>query len=183
MDLAHLIAFGESALQAADPGGWAKAPPEVKALLGQLTGAGEVDYGKGGFVLRAGVTDPRAARRTLARFKKLRPLPGGFYTSTAAGRPIRLGIVGSRFVLGQASPAALRAFADQPATPIAGAAGPLGFRVSLGQVISLVLAARHTNLGSAGSLIGQALSVFGDIVGYATNDPSGLRGTVTLPLH
>ena len=118
---------------------------------------------------------------TLAKFKNLRPIGGGFYQSKKSAKPVRIGIADDRLVLGSATPAVLRAFAAASASPISGAAGPLAERVTPTALLSLAAAASH----SASAVPPQAASLlgaFGNLVSWAANDPTGLYGEVSLPL-
>ncbi|MGI8902545.1 MAG: hypothetical protein ACR2IP_02555 [Solirubrobacteraceae bacterium] len=187
--LAHLIAFGQAAARAVDPAAYAKLIEQgakegvdlSRDIVSQFTGAAEVDYAPGGVVARVDVRDPAAARRTLAKLKKFKGVGGGFYESKTSHDPARVGIVGSRLVIGHATAAQLRSYAGQPATPIAGAPGPIAFRVAVGTLISRALAAGGA-VDPHNPEIQALVGMLGDLSGYASDDPSGLHGSVTLPL-
>jgi hypothetical protein len=188
-DLAHVIAFGEGAAQAINPHALAAAAKTAakdgvnlnRDVFSQFSGDGEVDYGPGGVLARADLASPAAAARTLSKLKGLGPIGGGFYQSRSSGRRVRIGIVAGKLVLGSATAAQLRSFASATPTPIAGATGPVAFRVALGSLISLAMATRHsaTPLNPGIQVV---LSSFGDITGWAANDPSGFYGSFSLQL-
>lgn len=188
--LAHVIAFGEAAAQAVDPASYAKLIRQGAAegvdlnrqIVSQFTGDAEVDYAAAGAIARVDVRDPAAARRTLAKLRKFKFVGGGFYESTTARHPARVGIVGTRLVIGSTTPAQLRAFASAPASPIAGAPGPIAFRVAVGALVARALAARGSSAGAGNPMIQGVLNMFGDITGYAANDASSLHGSFSLPL-
>lgn len=187
-DLAHMIAFGRVALQATDRNGLAKAMKSAakdgvdlnRDVLSQFTGDGEVDHGPTGVLLRADIRDPAGAQRTLAKLKGLRRIGGGFYEKKNGSATY--GVVGSRLVIGNAKPAALAAFAQAPASPIASAPGPLAFRVSVGALIGLAINSQHLSAQANQAAIASLANMFGPVTGYAVDDPSVLRGSFTLPL-
>jgi hypothetical protein len=205
-DVAHLIAFAQAAAQASSPNSYAaflKRQAAVKGKTGvdfthdvfpQLSGSAEVDYGSSGVLVRADVADPAAAARTLAKLgtsagqilRVPRPVTrtsAGFYAFRDGRKTISYGLAGGKFVAGTASVAQLQAFATQAVTPVGGAQGPAAFRISVGPLVSLVLASRH--IGGFNPLnpeIQSLLSTFGDISGWAANDASGLSGVFSVPV-
>ncbi len=190
-DLAQLFAFTEGAVAAVDPKALASFTATAakdgislnRDLVSQFTGNSELDYGASGVLARAEVTDPAAVSATLAKFKNLKRIGGGFYQSKKPGKPLRIGIADGRLVLGSATPAVLRAFAAAAANPISGASGPLAERISPAALLSLVAAASHS--ASASGLSSQAaplLGAFGNVVAWTANNSSGLYGEFSLPL-
>jgi len=188
--LSHLIGFGEEAAQAVNPAAYSKLIKQGaqagidlnRDIVSQFTGDAEVDYAPGGAAaFRAQVRDPAAAQRTLGKdVKALKPIGAGFYESRKARNPARVGIAGSELVVGQATPAQLRAYAAAPASPIAGTPGPLAFRVALQTLIALGLA--KTGHPPLNPTVAGVLNMFGDITGYAANTTSELYGNFSLPL-
>jgi Protein of unknown function (DUF3352) len=188
-DLAQLFTFAEGAVQAVNPKALAAFEQNAakdgislnRDLIAQFTGNSELDYGPGGVTARADLANPTVAARTIAKFKNLKPIGGGFYQSKTSSKPVRLGIADGRLVLGDASVAALRSFAAAPASPISAASGPLAQRVTPTALLTLIEDASH----SASSLPPQAaqlLGAFGDLVSWSANDTSGLHGELSLPL-
>lgn len=203
-DLTHVISFALSAEQTTNPASYAAFQKRVATLkrktgvdlnrdvFAQLSGNLEVDYGPGGVLARAQVADPAGAARTLAnantssklifnRAKSVKLLGGGFYAVRSKSTTVYYGLVGNQFVVGNAPVAQLRAFAAAPATPVAGAQGPLAFRLSVAQVVSLALKASHRQ-SSLPPAVQSILNMFGDVTGWAANDAGGLHGSVSIPL-
>jgi hypothetical protein len=175
-DPAQTIAFIEAVARAVDPAASkSKASHDLKALAALLTGDLIVQSDTRITMGRANVTDPALAARQLAKLPGAVRQPGGFYAiKTGHGTSLRLGLVGNALVAGVATPAALRAFATAPATPVPNAQGSVAFRISLEELVRLAL-------GSApGTLIQSVLSTLGDVTGSAAAAPAGVTGALGL---
>lgn len=193
-DPAQIATFIESAAQAVDPTGYARFVNDEAALrratgidvngaLGLLTGD-LITSGAGTLgLVRAGVSDPARARRTLADLQshiqtfspklRMKPVGGGFYLLTSPKIRLNIGVVGSQVVAGDAAPARLRAFATAP-TSGSGGHGAVAFRVSLQQVARLT-----------GSLVQSpdarlVLGQLRDLTGWLAATPSALTGNLTV---
>jgi hypothetical protein len=141
-------------------------------------------------MVRAGVSDPPSAARQLAKLAQVAPdllptaravtrRPGGFYEiKNAQGNFVDLGLVGSEFVAGVATPAQLRAFATAPATPVPNAHGSVDFRISLLGLMRLALPKTSGQF----NLFPSFLSGLGAITGSATATPDALTGSLGLAL-
>jgi hypothetical protein len=203
-DLAHVINFVLAAEQASKPTSYAdflKREARLRSKTGvdlnkdvfaQLSGNLEVDYSANQLLARAEVADPTVAARSIAKlstssgelFSKRRQvtrLQGGFYAVKSSSKTITYGVVGNQFVLGTATPAQLRAFAAAPASPVAGAQGPAAFRLNVASIVSLALKASHRQ-SALPPAAQSVLNMFSDVTGWAANDPSGLHGSLTVPL-
>jgi hypothetical protein len=195
-DPSQVAAFFESAAQLTNPGSFGtflkrqaavrkKTGTDLNALLKLLTGDLIVASDTKATIGRAQVSDPAAAKTTLS---KLMGAPGGvfgkgtkvarkgdFYAVTdASGSTVLIGVVGNQVVLGNASPAALRAFAATPATPAAGARGSVAFRIALAELIRLTM--RH----ALPSSVAPILSSLGDVTGWLASSTSNVTGSATL---
>ncbi len=198
-DPAHLAAFVEQAEQATSPAGWAKferrqaalrakTGTDLSALFKLLTGNLIVASDTHTTVARAGLSDPSAASRILAKLAtaphsafnttdRIHRLGGGFYAVQSPKETITLGVVGNQLVVGKATVAALRSFATAPATPATGARGSIAFRVGLASLIHLAM---HTAPSGIAQTI---LSSLGDITGSVASSTSGITGTASLAIH
>jgi hypothetical protein len=203
-DLSHVFSFALAAVQATNPASYAdflKRVAKLKATTGvdlnrdvfaQLSGNLEIDYGPGGVLARAQVADPSAAARTLSKLstssreifkhaKSVKQVGGGFYAIKTASTTIYYGLVGSELVVGTAHPAQLSTFATAPASPVSGAQGPLAFRLSVGELVTLALKVSHKQ-GSLPPEARSILNMFGDVTGWAANDAGSLHGEISIPL-
>jgi hypothetical protein len=203
-DLSHVFSFALAAVQATNPASYAdfqKRVAKLKAktgvdlnrdIFGQLSGNLEIDYGPSGVLARGQVADPAAAAHTLAKVstssseifkhaKPVRPVGGGFYAIRTGNTTIYYGLVGGEFVLGTAPPAQLSAFATAAAAAVSGAQGPLAFRLSVGELVTLALKAGHQQ-GSLPPEAQSILNMFGDVTGWAANDAGSLHGAISVPL-
>jgi hypothetical protein len=202
-DAAHAAAFAEAAAQVIDPAGYRKFLADQakeginidRDLIAQLTGDVLLSAtAGGGAAARVGVKDPAAVARTLSRLHpthgKLTRTRDGFYMLLRPGhKPLYVGLAGSVLLIGSAQPAALRAFASAPTAPVAGAKGAFAFRVSLAPLVKLAMTARPLGggappagpLASLNPIVEGIFGQLGDLTGWATDDPSGLHGRVTLP--
>jgi hypothetical protein len=197
-DPAQSFSFLETAAEAADPGEIAgftrrenaakrKTGYDVNTFAALLTGDLIVESDLKTTMGRAQVSDPASAARQLAKLplvahdlffhtaKAITRLPGGFYAiKERDGKTIDLGLVGSEFVAGLATPAQLEAFAAAPATPVPGAQGSLAVRVTLLELLKLALKKTPS------TLIQSVLSTLGDVTGSASATPGSLAGQLTL---
>jgi len=159
-------------------------------VFSQFSGKLEVDYSPAGVMARADVRDPAAAARTLAKLgtsagqvvrhaKQVSPAGNGFYVTKDGTKTVTFGLVGNHFVVGTVPPAALTAFAGAPTSPVAGAQGPVAFRVALGPIISLAMAGGNSSAAS-NPAVQAVLGMFSDATGWAANDPSGLHGALSV---
>jgi hypothetical protein len=197
-DVAQTIAFAQAAAQATDPVGYARLLARggkygvdlQRDVFSQFTGDLSVEYGPGGVLARADLRDPAAAPATLAKLSgaqlfakttKVTRTPDGFYSVKAGSKTVYFGVVGSRFVAGTATPSQLRAFAAAPATPIAGAQGAVALRLRLDSLVSLALQGVNGH-GKVPQAVESILAMFGDVTGWAADDPSGLHGSLSAPL-
>lgn len=203
-DLAHVLSFGLAAERATSPAGYSAflaRQASVRAKTGvditndvfsQFSGNLEIDYAPAGVMARADVRDPAAAARTLAKLgtsaglvfrhaKQVSPVGNGFYVTRDGTQTVTFGLVGSHFVLGTVSAAALSAFARAPTSPVAGAQGPVAFRVALEPIIALAMAGRNSSAAS-NPAVQTVLGMFSDATGWAANDPSGLHGALSVSI-
>ncbi|MDQ6774784.1 MAG: hypothetical protein M3071_00885 [Actinomycetota bacterium] len=196
-DPARTIAFIEAALRSVDPAAYArfirreiasrrKTGYDLNAFVGMLTGNLIVESDTRTTMVRADVSNRASAARQLARFpelaryifptaKSVTRQPGGFYgVKEARGKSFELGLVGSEFVAGMATPAQLRAFATAPATPVPNAQGSVAFRISLLELLQL-------GLGKPPNpLLAPILTGLSDITGSVSATPSALSGQLGL---
>jgi hypothetical protein len=196
-DPSQIYQFAESAVQVTDAKTYqqflkrqakvrAKTGVDINSLVKLATGDLIVDSDTHTTLGRVQVSDPAAAKTTIAKLAtdpaaltrtppKVASLGGGFYSlKTAHSKPITVGLVGDELVAGQATPAQLRTFATAPATPAQGAQGAVAFRVALGDVIRL--AAKKAPSGIGAKIIG----MLGDLTGWSAAAPSGITGAATV---
>lgn len=195
-DPAQSVNFIVAALQAADPSAYAqfakgesavkgKTGYDLQTFAGLLTGNMVVETDTRMTMGRADVSDPASAAKQLAllpRFvryihgiRDVSRAPGGFYAITLErGKSVNLGMVGNELVAGAATPAQLRAFATAPATPTLNAQGSLAFRISLLDVLRIVMKSAPS------SILQGFLSTLGALTGSASAAPGALTGKVTL---
>jgi hypothetical protein len=155
-------------------------------FLAELTGDAAVSSDTHTTLFRAALSDPAKAQSefsTLARqpvqllnsgSQKLRSLGGGFYQQTKPGHQLTIGISSGKLVLGQASVAALKAFAVAPGVSATGAQGSIAFRVALTALLHLAL--KHAPSGFEATILSQ----LGDITGWAQASPGALTGSASL---
>jgi hypothetical protein len=196
-DPSQIYQFAESAVQVTNPKEYqqfikrqaaarAKTGVDLNSLLKLATGDLIVDSDTHTTIGRVQVSDPASAKTTIAKLAaqpaalsrkapKITSLPGGFYTVRSGhSKPVTVGLVGDELVAGEATPAALRAFATAPATPASGAQGAVAFRVALADVIRL--AAKKAPSGIGAKIIG----MLGDLTGWSAAAPSGITGAATV---
>jgi hypothetical protein len=196
-DPAQIAAFAEGAEQASSPAGYAafvkrqaavraKTGADLNSMLRLLTGDLIVASNTHATMGRAAVSDPTAAAQTLSKLAgaprsvfskatRVSSLGGGFYAITESKQTITVGVTSGQLVVGNASPAQLRAFATAATGP-AGAKGAVAFRVALPGLLRLAL--RQTTPQAVQPI----LNALGDITGWAASSPSGITGSATLAL-
>jgi hypothetical protein len=203
-DPAQLVAFIESVEQVTNPAGWtralagqarlrAKTGVDINSLVKLLTGdliiASDTSITAG----RVTVSDPAAATQILDRLAASHvtafggaPLVklGSFYALQSARTRLLLSVIGNQLLVGGSSvshqgglralSAAIRSFANAPTSPAPGAHGAVAFRVSLNQLLALVL--RQAPPQALQSVLSQLT----DITGSNSVSPSGLTGSATI---
>jgi hypothetical protein len=102
---------------------------------------------------------------------------GWEYMTKRRALPVLL--VGNQLVVGNGTPAALRAFATAPTAPASGAQGSVAFRISLSELVNLAL---H-NSASSSQIARSILSQITDLTGSSSVSTSGLTGDATLGVH
>ena len=108
-----------------------------------------------------------------------RPLGQGFYAVTEkAGTRFVGGVADHQLVIGNASVAQLRAYAQTPRTPGSGASGALAYHIALGPLITLATA--HS--GTPDPIVQRLVSMLGDLSGSVQATPQALTGSATIPL-
>lgn len=198
-DPRRVVAFLERLLDRRDPGrARARTDRAVRRatgvdvrrdIVGRLRGDSTLLLASGGRALRATATEPAALRRALIRIRRFVPrllaargfsnvsvaaLRGGLTRVRSAGRPTFIyGVLGSQFVAGAASPSELRTFVAQPTQPATDAKGAFALRVP-GALIASLVAARA---GIPASLSRFVLARIGDLHGWISSSPAGLRGS------
>jgi hypothetical protein len=196
-DPSQIYQFAESAVQVTNPKEYqqfikrqaaahAKTGVDLNSLLKLATGDLIVDSDTHTTIARVQVSDPAAAKTTIAKLAtqpialsrkapKITDLGGGFYAlKSARSKPVTVGLVGDELVVGQASPARLRAFAAAPATPAQGAQGAVAFRLALGDVIRLASKKAPSGIGA------KIIDMLGDLTGWSAAAPSGITGAATV---
>jgi hypothetical protein len=197
-DPAHVVAFAEGAAQASGPAKYAaflrrqaklrrKTGADLNSLLKLLTSNVIVSSDTHTTIARAALTDPVKAESTLAKLashphdvfpkaKSVTKLPGGFYAIKQAKQTITIGVAAGQLLVGKATAAQLRAFAAAPSSPAAGARGTVAFRVSLVDLLHIVLKRTPSKL------VQTILSALGDVTGWTAATPTALTGESTLAL-
>lgn len=161
-----------------------------KDLVGGLAGSAIVRSDLSKFVFSSDLLSPAAMRTTLARLAplaanaiegaglagaKVSKAGNGFYTVSQAGRAVgAYGVVGKRFVAGNASVADVRSAGTESVAPAQGAKGALA-AVLQGQLLRKLIAS-GANLGP----LALALGSIGDINGWVSADTKQLLGEFTL---
>lgn len=161
-----------------------------KDLVGGLAGSAIVRSDLSKFVFSSDLLSPAAMRTTLARLAplaanaiegaglagaKVSKAGNGFYTVSQAGRAVgAYGVVGQRFVAGNASVADVRSAGTESVAPAQGAKGALA-AVLQGQLLRKLIAS-GANLGP----LALALGSIGDINGWVSADTKQLLGEFTL---
>jgi hypothetical protein len=105
-------------------------------------------------------------------------LGGGFYAIRDMGSAsITAGIAADQLVAGNARPAQLRAFAAAPTASLAGARGGVSFRVALPALLRLAPQQQVPQIAK------MLLGSLGDLTGWVSSDPAGVRGSASLSIH
>lgn len=167
----------------------AKTGVDLSNLLSLITGEAQVSSDGHVTLVRGQVSDPAAAKRTLAKLAtdprafSSHPAtvsrgPGGFYEFKEPTHTTTVGVVGDKLVVGsRATPAQLTAFAAAPATPAQGAQGSVAFKVGLPSLLALALKK------APNKTIQTVLSSLGDITGWLAATPAALTGSATLAVR
>jgi len=197
-DPVQTIDFTEAVEQSIDPTKYAKfvrrenaakrkTGYDLNTFASLLTGSLIIESDTRTTMGRAEVSDPASAARQLAKLPEavrglfhpvtgIKRLPGGFYSILGAGRPYDLGLVGNEFVAGRATPAQLKAFAAAPATPAPDAQGAVAFRISLLDLLRIVVKKTPS------PLVQGILSTLGDMTGSASASTGAVTGDLALAL-
>ncbi|MGZ4350498.1 MAG: DUF3352 domain-containing protein [Solirubrobacteraceae bacterium] len=194
-DPEQIIDFFVDAVRRSDPAQYAKyqrqaaslkrhSGVDITSLAKMLTGDLNVESDTRTTIARAQVSDPAAARSMLAGLVKAKAakgarvtaLGGGLYAVRSHTTTLTVGVIGGQLVVGRATPAQLRAFAEPPAGTASGGAGSVNFRIALPDLLRLTL--KHAPSPMAQQLLG----MLGVITGSAQADTDGLSGTVTIPV-
>jgi hypothetical protein len=203
-DPAQIVSFIETTEQTTNPAGYARALSgqaalrrktgvDLNSLVNLMTGDLIVASDTVTTLARAKVTDPAAAQQTLDKLAGERvtvfagaPLVrvGPGYELESGSSRILLRVVGDQLVLARGPvsnraalgrwPDALQAFATAPTSPAPAAHGAVAFRVSLNQLLALVL--RQAPPRALQSVLSQLT----DITGSSSVSPSGLTGSATI---
>jgi hypothetical protein len=201
-NLAQTIKFGEAAMQATDPKGYATYRQRKQRLgkvlginldrdvISQFQGDASLSVGlDGGFAVRSSLRDPAAFRATL---KKAAPKltkaakgehvgvavpskPNGFSAlATASGKKYVFAVIGDKFVLATDAARAGQ-FAAQSAAPVPGAKGSLVMAMDTRSIANQI--AQKQGQSAAAGLLTAAL---GDFIGSVESEASGLTGSFKL---
>jgi Protein of unknown function (DUF3352) len=200
----QLIAFFESLEQETNPAGWARAlagqarlraktgvdlTSLIRLMTGDLIIASDTSITAG----RVTLSDPAAATHILDKLAASHvtafggaPLvkSGSDYALQSGRSRVLLSVTGNQLLVGGTSiahpgglttlAAAIRSFASAPTSPAPGAHGAVAFRISLNQLLALVL--RQTPPQAVQSILSQLT----DISGSNSVSPSGLTGSATI---
>jgi hypothetical protein len=195
-DPAHIAQFVESAEQVASPVSYskfqarqaalrAKAGVDLNSLINLLTGDLIIGSDTHTTIGRVTVSDPGAATDVLDKLSTTH-VKGNTLKKTSDGweymtkrRALPVLLVGNQLVVGNGTPAALRAFATAPTAPASGAQGSVAFRISLSELVNQAL---H-NSASSSQIARSILSQITDLTGSSSVSTSGLTGDGTLGVH
>jgi hypothetical protein len=196
-NLAQTIHFAEATAAKADPQGFAdyakrkqafgkklKIDPDrdlIDQLSGDATLAGGLD---GSWAIRSAVRDPAAMKATLAKManagrigKSTLSRSDGLIKSTGDGTPAYFGMVGDVFVAAPTPDGAKQLAAVSPA-PVQGARGALVLLAD-GEAIAKSILQRSGQGGAVSLFTGP----IGDVTGYVTAAPGGLRAHAKLKVE
>jgi hypothetical protein len=200
-DPAQIYTFASNAVQATNPAQFQqflrrqaavrrKTGVDLTSLVKLATGDLIVDSDTHTTIARVQVSDPAAARTTIAKLAAhpaaisrkpptVKRLGGGFYSLRPrhSKKAVTVGVVGDQLVVGQASRAQLRSFAAAPPVPASGAQGAVAFKIALADVIRL--ASKHPLTGIASTVV----KMLGDLTGWSSASPSQLTGEATLTIR
>jgi hypothetical protein len=197
-DLSQSVRFIESVAGATDPKGFGDYTARKKKaakdlgididsdLIDQFTGDTTVAGGlDGSWSLRSAVSDPAAMKKTIARMEKsggtaklkLRPA-GDLVAADNEGTRFFFGMVDDTFVAGK-TPDAAKQIASVQAKPVSGAQGSMVV-VADGEAIAKAILQRS---GQGGGAAGLFTGPIGDITGYVTAGPEGMRARAKLKVE
>jgi Protein of unknown function (DUF3352) len=215
-DLAHIVHFGENAGQSIDPAGFGDYEQAKKTidkqlgvsldddLIAQLTGDTSASIAPdGGFGVRAGLKDPQAFEKTLAKVADVLPsfAEGAGFGTVGLSKPkagerfyalaqpdgdaVVFGVVDDVLVVANdAKRAAALASADPADVP--SAKGSVTLSADAEQLANTLLQqfGPALGLGDLGSLgVGMFTRPLGDLNGYMSASPDELRGKFTLAVE
>lgn len=196
-DPAQIYTFAENAVRSTNPAQYqrfltrqaavrSKTGVDLTSLIKLATGDLIVDSDTHTTIGRVQVSDPAAARTTIAKLAThpaaisrtpptIKRLPGGFYAiKSRHSKAITVGVVGNQLVAGQATPAQLRSFAAAPPVPATGAQGAIAFKIALADVVRL--ASKHPLTGVGATIV----NMLGNLTGWSRASPTQLTGDATL---
>jgi outer membrane murein-binding lipoprotein Lpp len=162
---------------------------DLNAFIAMLTGNLAVSSDTRATIARVGVGNPSAVKGMINRLAgapslafskgtKVQPLGGGLYSiRETSGTDLTMGVVGNQLLLGKATPAQIRSFAQAPSASVPGTAGALSFRIALLDLLHLTLKQAPSPAAQ------QFLKLLGDLKGSASATSSGLNGTAKLALR
>lgn len=192
---AHIIQYILSVLQTVSPTAYAKIKAQearvqkqvgisLQSVLDQFTGSMIVASSGHKTFERTQVSDPAKTASLLAKIATVKntvshSLGGGFYQVKLGSRPGVVGLVGNQLVVGHASPAQLRAFANAPTVAATGAQGSVAFRVSLTSYIQRALAGYN----APPQVLQPILGTIGDLTGWIASTPQATTGSATIAIH
>jgi hypothetical protein len=161
---------------------------DVDAAIAQLTGTLIAESDTHTTLVRAGVANGTTASTMLGKLlsdpaatlgsgSSARSIGGGFYSVTAKHQTETVGVVGSQLVAGNASAAALRAFASAPTSSVPGTQGSVAFRIALAGLLSKAAGLAG---GTTSELLGTVSASLGDLTGWGRATAGALTGAASL---
>ncbi len=154
----------------------------IEQFTGDTTVAGGLD---GSWSLRSAVRDPAAMEKTIDTMvesggsgKTKLSKAGDLAVAQGDGDKVYFGMVDDLFVAGK-TPAAAKGLAAVQARPVSGAKGSMVF-VADGEAIAKMALERS---GQGGGAAGLFTGPIGDITGYVTSGPDGMRARAKLKVE